>query len=371
MRRLRGRSVEARRRPAPTLRSIPASPIEIVRRSIGRSSGQLRSLPILALAVHSACDCRCVMCDIWRANADRREIAPADLDRHLDAIRRLRVRRVMLTGGEPLLHSNLWALCERLKALRIRVTLLTTGVTLVRHAAPIVRFCDDVVVSVDGDRETHDAIRRVRGGFDRIAAGIAAIRAESPWVPVSGRTVVQRRNCRDLCAIARAARELALDRVSFLAADVSSEAFNRPQRWDAPRQHEVMLAPDELPDLQNAIEQLIRVHDDDIRSGFIENSPTSLRDIHRHYAALVGRGAFPVVRCNAPWVSAVVEPDGVVRPCFFHRPYGRLENGTGLQTLLNSPQAVAFRRDLDVTTDETCRRCVCSLNLPGWRRAGP
>ena len=56
---------------------------EAGRRLPGRGwSARLESLPILALTVHSACNCRCVMCDIWKANADKREIAPADLDRH-------------------------------------------------------------------------------------------------------------------------------------------------------------------------------------------------------------------------------------------------------------------------------------------------
>lgn len=340
------------------------SPLEVFRRSRARSSGRLRSLPILALSVHSACNCRCVMCDIWKANAERREISAADLDRHLDAIRRLRVRRVMLTGGEPLLHSNLWALCERLKILRIRVTLVTTGLLLARHADAMVRHGDDVVVSIDGDRRMHDAIRRVPGGFDRIAAGVAAVRARSPWFPIAGRSVVQKSNYAGLAATVRAARELALDRISFLAADVTSEAFNRPQPWDEARKREVMLAPEDLPLLNAAIEDLISIHEDDFRTGFIENSRASLRAIHAYYAALAGAGEFPVHRCNAPWVSAVLEPDGTLRPCFFHRPYGRLENGMRLTAVLNSPQAIAFRRSLDVTRDDTCRRCVCSLNLP-------
>ena len=36
----------------------------------------------------------------------------------------------MLTGGEPLLHRNLWALCAELQALRIRITLVTTGLLI-------------------------------------------------------------------------------------------------------------------------------------------------------------------------------------------------------------------------------------------------
>lgn len=347
-----------------------AGPVEAARRSLGRATGRLRSVPILALSVHSACNCRCVMCDIWKANANRREMSAADLDRHLDAIRRLRVRRVMLTGGEPLLHTNLWALCERLMALRIRVTLVTTGLTLARHAPAVAAFCDDVVVSVDGDRKTHDAVRRVPGAFDRVAAGIAALRAASARLPVSARAVIQRQNHRDLRAIVRAARDLAVDRVSFLAADVSSHAFNRPVPWDEARKQEVLLTGEDLPVLKREIEALIAAHRDDIRAGFIENSAASLRRIHEYYAALAGDGHCPAPHCNAPWVSAVVEPDGLVRPCFFHAPYGRVDHRTGLVDVLNSPGAVAFRRRLDVATDETCRRCVCSLNLPAWQRSG-
>ena len=68
---------------------------EAGRRLQTRWSHRIQSLPILALTVHSACNCRCVMCDIWKANADKREISTANLDRHLDDIRALRVQRVM------------------------------------------------------------------------------------------------------------------------------------------------------------------------------------------------------------------------------------------------------------------------------------
>ena len=61
----------------------------------------------------------------------------------------------------------------------------------------------------------------------------------------------------------------------------------------------------------------------------------------------------------------MVEADGAVRPCFFHAPFGNLE-GESLGRLINGPEAVRFRRALDVGSDPVCRRCVCSLFLrPG------
>ena len=84
----------------------------------------------------------------------------------------------MLTGGEPLLHRNLWALCERLQALRHPHHAGDDRAADRRHAADIAASIDTVVISIDGDREIHDAIRRVNGGFDRIASGVTALRGE-------------------------------------------------------------------------------------------------------------------------------------------------------------------------------------------------
>lgn len=339
------------------------SPTESARRALSRASGRLHSLPVLALTVHSACNCRCVMCDIWKANAQKRELTDRDLEPHLDAFRRLRVRRVLLTGGEPLMHSNLWTLARMLKLEGIRLTLITTGLLLASEAENVARFCDDVVVSIDGSRTVHDAVRRTPGGFDRIAAGIAAVKQMHRRLPIVARCVIQKMNYADLPNIVTAARELGIDGVSFLAADVSSQAFNRPVPWDEPRQQLVALDRVDLQPFAEAIEKTILERDADFRSGFVMEDPSRLWRLHQYYAARLGIGDFPRIRCNAPWVSAVVDADGAVRPCFFHQPFGHLDGDRPIDQVLNSDRAVNFRRHLDVATDETCSRCVCTLNL--------
>ena len=337
-------------------------PGEIARRARSRVSGRLESLPILALSVHSACNCRCVMCDIWKANSEKREIRSEDLSRHVESIRALRVQRVMLTGGEPLLHRNLWTLCSELQALRIRITLVTTGLLIENHAAEIAECIDSVVISLDGPRAIHDGIRQVRGGFDRIARGVMALHAQLPTPRLIARSVVQRANADLIDETIAAANRMGFDEISFLAADVSSSAFNRPEPWPASRVSEITLEPGELPMLDAAIARALQTHRELFENGFVAGGRTSLDRIAQYYRALAGVGEFPVVQCNAPWVSAVLEPGDVVRPCFFHPVYGSASEG--LDEALNSAGAVAFRRQLDVARDETCRRCVCSLNLP-------
>jgi MoaA/NifB/PqqE/SkfB family radical SAM enzyme len=302
------------------------------------------------------------MCDIWKANAAKREISASELERHVDDPRALHVRRVMLTGGEPLLHRNLWALCRRLQDIGIRITLVTTGLLIESHAAEIARYADTVVISVDGDSETHDAIRRVNGGFVRIARGVSALRSASPRPRLIARSVVQRGNFASLSMAIASAHGAGFDEISFLAADVSTSAFNRPEPWSAERMAEVTVSEEDLPILAAAIERAVAEAPQRFTDGFVAGGRASLDRIRRYYSALAGRGEFPKVQCNAPWISAVLEPDGSLRPCFFHPAYGSAS--AGIERTLNSATAVAFRQALRVDRDRTCQRCVCSLNLP-------
>ncbi len=337
-------------------------PGEIARRARGRVTGRIESLPILALSVHSACNCRCVMCDIWKANSEKREMSPGDLSRHVGAIRALHVQRVMLTGGEPLLHRNLWALCSELQALGIRITLVTTGLLIEQHAADVASYVDTVVISLDGPRHLHDGIRRVKGGFDRIAKGVMALRAQQPAPRLIARSVVQRDNAAAIDGTITSARRMGFDEISFLAADVSSPAFNRPEPWSARRIAEIAVPESALPELELSIDRAVAADPDLFDGGFVAAGRASLDRIVQYYRALAGGAAFPVVQCNAPWVSAVLEPGDVLRPCFFQPSYA--SSAEGLEAALNSASAIAFRRGLDVAANDTCRRCVCSLNLP-------
>ena len=341
---------------------------EVQRRGLGQLTGRLQSLPILALAVHSACNCRCVMCDIWKANAEKREIGLDELEHHFDGIRRLHVQRVMLTGGEPLLHRNLWALCERLQSEGIRVTLVTTGLLVEAHVDAIARTIDDLIVSIDGPPEIHDEIRRVPNGFDRVARGIQKLTASSVRPAIIVRTVVQRLNHASLVETARAVHALGVDQLSFLAADVSSHAFNRAEPWDAARRGDVALSVERLPSLEGSIRALESTCADLLSRGFIAGGMPTLWRILEYYRALLGQGPFPDVRCNAPWISAVLEPGNQLRPCFFHPVYPS-DGKTSFDGVLNSEAAIEFRRHLDVRTNMTCQRCVCSLALPVWAKA--
>jgi len=323
---------------------------------------RLRRVPVMALMPHSRCNCRCIMCDIWKANRNGTSISDADLSGLLGDFRKLGVEWVLLTGGEPLMHPNLWTLCAAVKALPARITLLSTGLLLSRHAADIVKHCDEVIVSLDGSREVHDRIRGIPNAYGQLAEGVAALRQQSSHFPVSARCVLQRLNFEDLPNIIASSRELGLDRISFLTADVSSAAFNRAQAWSEERTNEVCLSGEEAERFAVIVEETLVRHAAEFASGFVAETPARMRDLAAYYRAANGKGAFPRVACNAPWVSSVIEADGTVRPCFFHRSLGNIHE-RGIADILNSPDAIRFRRGLDVRSDPVCRRCVCTFSM--------
>src|SRR6202012_1332667 len=94
----------------------------------------------------------------------------------------------------------------------------------------------------------------------------------------------------------------------------------------------------------------------------IAESVLKIQDIYNYYAAFYGLNPFPYKKCNAPWVSTVVEADGSVRPCFFHDVIGNIRD-TSLDKILNNDKAIQFRKTLDMGTNDTCVKCVCALNL--------
>ena len=330
------------------------------------SAHQICTMPVVVISPHNQCNCRCVMCDIWRIR-EPREITPTDLQRQLASLRKMGVRWIVFTGGEPQMNGELSSLARMIRAEGIRVTMLTAGLLLESHAESIAATIDDVIVSLDGPPAVHDHIRRVPHAFERITAGVAALRKVRPDMQVRARCTIQKANHLSLRRTVQSAKEIGLNSISFLAADLTSKAFNRPLGWTPEHQDRVALNADELEDLDAEIERLISEHSVDLESGFVVEPASKLRRIVHHFRAHLGQAQNIAPVCNAPWVSAVIEASGEVRPCFFHPSLGNIHNQS-LHEIMNSPEALKFRANLDVATNPICRRCVCSLHIP--RREG-
>ncbi len=341
------------------------SPYQTYKRYRSLQTHKISALPIVILMPHSACNCRCVMCDIWKGNHNLKQLTEEDIKGLMGTLKGLGTQQVLMSGGEALLNPNFFRLCEILKKENIKISLLSTGITLQKNAEALVKWVDDIIVSLDGDEIIHNSIRNIPGAFKKMAEGIRAIKTLKPDLKITARTVIHRLNYAVWPQIIDSAKLLGLDQVSFLPADVSSHAFNRQQLWDQPRQDEILLSESDLDKLKDIISSLFTNYKNEFTGKFIAENREKIQNIFFYYAAFYGRNDFPYKKCNAPWVSTVVEADGTVRPCFFHEPYGNIKDRS-LDKIINSQSAIEFRKNLDIAKNETCIKCVCYLNLsPG------
>ncbi len=326
------------------------------------ADNHVRVLPVLVIFPHNQCNCRCVMCDIWRIR-QAQEITPADLEQQLSSIRELGVRWAVFSGGEPQLNEKWSCLAQMLRMAGTRVTLLTAGLLLKAQARVVADSVDDVIVSLDGPTAIHNKIRRIPDAFEQMAEGVRVLRQLRPAMPIRARCTVQKANHLAVRSVVQSAKEIGLNSISFLAADLTSSAFNRTEGWRPDRQELVALDSEEVDALEVEFERLIVEQPADLDSGFVVESASKLRRIVQHFRAHVRQAENVAPLCNAPWVSAVIEASGDVRPCFFHPVFGNIHRRT-LAEIVNGSEALGFRAALDVASNAVCRKCVCSLYIP-------
>jgi len=157
-----------------------------------------RSITYLRISVTDRCNLRCVYCMPPEGVAlrPRTEILSYDeITRVVQAAARLGVRRVRLTGGEPLVRADLpdlVAAIARTPGIE-EVSLTTNGLLLARYAEPLARSgLKRVNVSLDTlVEERFRWISRVGRGLWRVLDGIRAAQ-RAGLTPIKLNTVVMR-----------------------------------------------------------------------------------------------------------------------------------------------------------------------------------
>ena len=152
-----------------------------------------RGISYVRVSVTDRCDFRCVYCmaEDMTFLPKAELLTLEELDRLCTAFVRLGVRKLRLTGGEPLVRRNVMSLIEQLgrhvhSGALDELTLTTNGSQLARFAGDLIRCgVRRVNVSLDTlDRDRFAAITRW-GRFDQVMAGIAAAKAAGLQVKIN------------------------------------------------------------------------------------------------------------------------------------------------------------------------------------------
>jgi Fe-coproporphyrin III synthase len=135
--------------------------------------------PVVIWNLIRRCNLTCKHCYSISADKDfPGELETAEVYEVMDDLKRFRVPVLILSGGEPLLHRDIFEISRRAKDMDFYVGLSTNGTLItrdnIRQIADI--GYDYVGVSIDGLKETHDYFRRRQGAFEESMNGIRLCR---------------------------------------------------------------------------------------------------------------------------------------------------------------------------------------------------
>lgn len=140
------------------------------------------TLQQLFLEITPRCNLSCIHCGSkCDEHAQTEEVSLGTYRDLLDRVREAFGTSVfiVLTGGEPMLRSDIYELGTYIRSLGFTWGMTTNATLIDRAAAERLIACGlrSVSVSIDGTPATHDAVRRMPGSYDRAIEGIRNLAA--------------------------------------------------------------------------------------------------------------------------------------------------------------------------------------------------
>ena len=140
------------------------------RRPGGKPTG-----PVVIWNLVRRCNLTCKHCYSISADKDfAGELDTTEIYTVMDDLKAFGVPVLILSGGEPLLHPDIFDISHRAKAMGFYVGLSTNGTLIDESNIDAIAEVgyNYVGISIDGIGETHDKFRRMDGAFDKALHGI-------------------------------------------------------------------------------------------------------------------------------------------------------------------------------------------------------
>lgn len=274
--------------------------------------------------------------------------------------------QVYLWGGEPLVHPKLMPFVEYLRENDLHVFITTNGVLLDKFNQ---RFVDlkvtQLTVSIEGFREHHEKVRRVKGVYDKIINNILTLKemkkaAKKVFPIIDVNLVITEENhhylnafCEYLISL-KAIRQIRLQLPMFFEQSAIDEfgdhverVFHQRKAMPSWSYFTYMYSGIDIPTLERELALAVQ------KKGVILYPPgVNVRQWFEN----------PEVRfkksCETPYERINVEPNGDLVSCtdFAETTYGNALE-TPIKTLYNNDIINAHRAAIGCQNYELCSRC--------------
>jgi radical SAM protein with 4Fe4S-binding SPASM domain len=154
------------------------------------------SLRYLELIMTDRCNLQCRHC--YLGEGQHRDLPFGIIQKIVDEFEEIQGLRLLLSGGEPLLHPHFWRVNDLLRNYEFRSVLLSNGNLITKAVARRLRV-HEVQVSLDGMKEGHESIRG-RGTFQKALKAIDHVQESE--IRVSVATMIHKKNMKEFDSLA-------------------------------------------------------------------------------------------------------------------------------------------------------------------------
>ena len=160
----------------------------LLRRKMSLNPSPTPSLRYLELQITDRCNLQCRHCYIGEGS--HQDLSLKQIQRALVEFEEIQGLRLLLSGGEPLLHPDFWEINEILRNHAFRSVLLSNGTLITQEVAKKLRI-HEVQISLDGMKEGHESLRG-KGTFEKTLIVIDYLQEAN--IRVSVATMIHRKN---------------------------------------------------------------------------------------------------------------------------------------------------------------------------------
>jgi len=299
-----------------------------------------RPITDLRISVTDRCNYKCVYCRTGNEGALYSDLPFSDYLRMCRVLVGLGIRKIRITGGEPLLRRGVVSFVKDLAQLEVSggealdLALTTNGHLLAELAQPLKDAgLNRVTVSMDAvDRDRFARITRVPDGFDSVLAGIRAARDTGLW-PVKVNCVLMRGfNDDQIAEFGRFARS-----EGVVVRFIEFMPLEEDRIWSA----DIVVTLDEIVQRMAEFKPLVEI-------------PHGRSETARRYRFEDGMGEIGIIApVSHPFCGHCsrirITSDGKIRTCLFsvwdHDMYGQMRGGAGDEELAGFIRAVVQRKE--------------------------
>ncbi len=154
------------------------------------------SLRYLELQITDRCNLRCRHCYVGEPH--HQDLSFEKIKKVFEEFEEIQGLRLLISGGEPILHPSFWEINEILRHYEFRSILLSNGTLITKEVAKRLKV-HEVQLSLDGMRYGHEMLRG-KGTFDKVVQAIDFLKEAN--IRVSIATMIHRENLNEFDELA-------------------------------------------------------------------------------------------------------------------------------------------------------------------------